>query len=430
MTAADLVIRNGKVVSPDSVIDASVAIKDGAVIAVGADAAMPPARETLDAQGHAPAARRDRRACAFPRSGLSAQRGFRERHRGGGVRRRHHGVRHAKHDPADRHAGHPRGQARDGGREGARRLRALRPARRGHHRACAGAGQGRDRLQALHGQHVRRDSIALDRCDAGMLRGRGADRQARFAARRDQLDHGAARIADARCRPRRSRSRISRRGRPWLRSRRSAAPRSLPNGPARASTSCTSRPPKNCGRCAKPRRAASISPARPARTTCCCRPTTMRASPASSASIRRCAKRATRSRCGRRSTDGTIDAIATDHAPHSREEKTRNDIWTVDCGFPGVETQMPLMLTEAAAGRFSVSDYVRWSSCNPAKIWGLYPRKGVIQPGADADIAVVDLAPRMDDRRRQAAIAAPGSRRSMAARSGACRSIRWCAAAL
>ena len=90
--------------------------------------------------------------------------------------------------------------------------------------------------------------------------------------------------------------------------------------------------------------------------------------------------------------DGTIDVIATDHAPHSPEEKTRNDIWTVDCGFPGVETQMPLMLTEAAAGRFSISDYVRWSAANPAKIWGLYPRKGVIQPGADADIAVVDLA--------------------------------------
>jgi len=90
--------------------------------------------------------------------------------------------------------------------------------------------------------------------------------------------------------------------------------------------------------------------------------------------------------------DGTIDVIATDHAPHSPEEKTRNDIWTVDCGFPGVETQMPLMLTEATAGRFSISDYVRWSAANPAKIWGLYPRKGVIQPGADADIAVVDLA--------------------------------------
>jgi dihydroorotase len=89
--------------------------------------------------------------------------------------------------------------------------------------------------------------------------------------------------------------------------------------------------------------------------------------------------------------DGTIDVIATDHAPHSPEEKTRNDIWTVDCGFPGVETQMPLMLTEVNAGRFNISDYVRWSAANPAKIWGLYPRKGVIAPGAEADIAIVDL---------------------------------------
>jgi dihydroorotase len=89
--------------------------------------------------------------------------------------------------------------------------------------------------------------------------------------------------------------------------------------------------------------------------------------------------------------DGTIDVIATDHAPHAPEEKTRNDIWSVDCGFPGVETQMPLMLTEVARGRYSICDYVRWSAVNPAKIWGLYPRKGVVTPGADADIAIVDL---------------------------------------
>jgi dihydroorotase len=90
--------------------------------------------------------------------------------------------------------------------------------------------------------------------------------------------------------------------------------------------------------------------------------------------------------------DGTIDMIATDHAPHSPEEKTRNDIWSVDCGFPGVETQMPLMLTESRNGRFSICDYVRWSAFNPAKVWGLYPRKGAIAPGSDADLAIVDLA--------------------------------------
>ena len=89
--------------------------------------------------------------------------------------------------------------------------------------------------------------------------------------------------------------------------------------------------------------------------------------------------------------DGTVDMIATDHAPHTPEEKTRNDIWSVDCGFPGVETQMPAMLTAVNAGRMSISDYVRWSSFNPARQWGLYPRKGAIQAGSDADIAVVDL---------------------------------------
>jgi dihydroorotase len=89
--------------------------------------------------------------------------------------------------------------------------------------------------------------------------------------------------------------------------------------------------------------------------------------------------------------DGTVDMVATDHAPHTPEEKTRNDIWTVDCGFPGVETQMPLMLTEVNRGRATLQDYVRWSAEAPAKVWGLYPRKGTLTVGSDADIAIVDL---------------------------------------
>jgi dihydroorotase len=88
--------------------------------------------------------------------------------------------------------------------------------------------------------------------------------------------------------------------------------------------------------------------------------------------------------------DGTIDMIATDHAPHSLEEKTREDIWTVDCGFPGVETQMPLMLTELARRKARLSDYVRWSAEKPAKVWGLYPTKGALMVGSDADLAIVD----------------------------------------
>jgi dihydroorotase len=52
---------------------------------------------------------------------------------------------------------------------------------------------------------------------------------------------------------------------------------------------------------------------------------------------------------------------------------------------------MPLMLTAVNAGRLTLCDYVRLSAAAPAKIWGLYPRKGALQPGADADIAIVDL---------------------------------------
>ena len=93
--------------------------------------------------------------------------------------------------------------------------------------------------------------------------------------------------------------------------------------------------------------------------------------------------------------DGTIDMIATDHSPHAPEEKTRNDIFDVDCGFPGVETQMPLMLSVLSSRNASICDYVRWSAYNPARHWGLAPHKGAVQIGADADLALVDLNRRM-----------------------------------
>jgi dihydroorotase len=78
-------------------------------------------------------------------------------------------------------------------------------------------------------------------------------------------------------------------------------------------------------------------------------------------------------------------------------------MFDVDCGFPGVETQMPLMLTEVNAGRMTIMDYVAMSAAKPAKVFGLYPRKGVIAPGAEADIAVVDLDHewKIDDARLQ-----------------------------
>jgi dihydroorotase len=89
---------------------------------------------------------------------------------------------------------------------------------------------------------------------------------------------------------------------------------------------------------------------------------------------------------------GVVDMIATDHAPHTPEEKQKDIIWQADCGFPGVETQMPLMLSEVAAGRMTLEHYVRISSANPARAFGLYPMKGRLAVGAHADIAVIDMA--------------------------------------
>ncbi|MFH6787221.1 MULTISPECIES: allantoinase AllB [Methylobacterium] len=88
---------------------------------------------------------------------------------------------------------------------------------------------------------------------------------------------------------------------------------------------------------------------------------------------------------------GVIDMIATDHAPHTPEEKRKAVIWEADCGFPGVETQMPLMLNEVAKGRMSLEHYVRISAENPARAFGLWPAKGRLEAGAEADIAVVDM---------------------------------------
>jgi dihydroorotase len=90
--------------------------------------------------------------------------------------------------------------------------------------------------------------------------------------------------------------------------------------------------------------------------------------------------------------DGTIGLIATDHAPHAPDEKVRDAIWNTDAGFPGVETQMPLMLTAVNEGRLSLEHYVRISAENPAKAFGLYPVKGAISIGSHADLAIVDLA--------------------------------------
>ena len=89
--------------------------------------------------------------------------------------------------------------------------------------------------------------------------------------------------------------------------------------------------------------------------------------------------------------DGTIDMIATDHAPHAESEKFGSPIWDLACGFPGVETSLPLMLNAVNAGRLTLERCVALMSGAPARAFGLDGRKGAIRPGHDADIVIVDM---------------------------------------
>lgn len=87
--------------------------------------------------------------------------------------------------------------------------------------------------------------------------------------------------------------------------------------------------------------------------------------------------------------DGIIDFIATDHAPHTLEEKAQTYPNTPS-GMPGVETSLPLMLTAAMDGKCTVAQVVQWMSKAVAVAYGI-PNKGEITPGYDADLVLVDL---------------------------------------
>jgi dihydroorotase/allantoinase len=93
--------------------------------------------------------------------------------------------------------------------------------------------------------------------------------------------------------------------------------------------------------------------------------------------------------------DGGIDCIATDHSPHTDEEKGMDDpfknTWEAISGFVGLETEVPAMLTFVNDGRLSLERWIRMHSTRPAQIWGMYPEKGSLQVGTDADFTVFDL---------------------------------------
>ncbi|HTE62755.1 MAG TPA: dihydroorotase family protein [Solirubrobacteraceae bacterium] len=91
--------------------------------------------------------------------------------------------------------------------------------------------------------------------------------------------------------------------------------------------------------------------------------------------------------------DGTIDIIDSDHAPHSLEdlERFREDPWTGPFGSPQYEYMLSVSLTDVNEGLMSLDTAVQRLVVNSAKLVGLYPRKGAIQVGSDADIVIIDL---------------------------------------
>jgi dihydroorotase len=86
----------------------------------------------------------------------------------------------------------------------------------------------------------------------------------------------------------------------------------------------------------------------------------------------------------------TIDILASDHAPHSLNEKIKSEIWEVAPGIVGLETLLPLMLTQVNKGILSLSKLVKMTSKRPAEIFSIKNR-GELKEGHSADFVIVDL---------------------------------------
>lgn len=91
--------------------------------------------------------------------------------------------------------------------------------------------------------------------------------------------------------------------------------------------------------------------------------------------------------------DGTLDILDTDHAPHTLEdlERFHADPWTGPWGSPQYEYLLSMTLNDVALGHLKLETAIRLLTENSARLIGIYPRKGAIQVGSDADIVVVDL---------------------------------------
>lgn len=89
---------------------------------------------------------------------------------------------------------------------------------------------------------------------------------------------------------------------------------------------------------------------------------------------------------------GAIQVVASDHSPYVASDKQLDDIWAVPMGAPGTETLLPMSWRALAKDGAPVTLLARVLSAEPARIFGLYPKKGIIAVGSDADLTLVDLS--------------------------------------
>ncbi len=87
---------------------------------------------------------------------------------------------------------------------------------------------------------------------------------------------------------------------------------------------------------------------------------------------------------------GLIDTLGSDHAPHAVEEKKSDSVWEVKPGIAGLETTLPLLLTQVNKGRLTITELVQLTSKRPAEIFRLKD-KGALSKGYCADLVVVDI---------------------------------------
>ena len=89
--------------------------------------------------------------------------------------------------------------------------------------------------------------------------------------------------------------------------------------------------------------------------------------------------------------NGIVDTIGSDHCPYTLQSKGDN-LWTAGAGLPGIAMSLPILLSEGVnKGRIALEQIARICSLNPSKIFGLFPKKGMIDVGFDADLVIVDL---------------------------------------